>query len=115
MSESVLLSRQPSVLEGTSAPAVLIIDDEASIREPLVTLLEMDGYAVETSETGEEGLARLSEKSFDLVLLDFALPGINGLEVLHELHDRGSQLPVIMITAYGTVENAVQAMQIGAV
>ena len=94
--------------------SVLIIDDEAAIRESLQTLLELEGYEVETANDGEEGLARVAEHPFDLVLLDFALPERNGMEVLRDIRERDAELPVIMITAYGTVENAVNAMQAGA-
>jgi len=112
MSEVAVLSRQPAARAGTGS--VLIIDDEAAIRESLETLLEFEGYNVTSAETGEDGLARLAETPFDLVLLDFALPDRNGLEVLAEIRDRDPQLAVIMITAYGTVDNAVRAMQNGA-
>src|SRR5580698_2818155 len=114
MSEAAVISR--STLHSGPAPsgAVLIVDDEAEIRESLQTLLEMEGYAVETAGSGEEGLVRIGEHPFDLILLDLALPGRNGLEILGEIRSRDSRLPVIMITAYGTVENAVRAMQSGA-
>src|SRR5260370_248720 len=94
---------------------VLIIDDEGAIRESLQTLLEMEGYRVEIAEDGEEGLARIAGDPFDVVLLDYALPGRNGLQILADIRDRDPQLAVIMITAFGTVENAVQAMRGGAV
>src|SRR5664280_5044 len=97
-----------------SAGSVLIVDDEAAIRESLQTLLEFEGYTVEIANDGMEGLARIAEHPFDLVLLDFALPERNGIEILHDIRERDSDLPVIMITAYGTVENAVNAMQAGA-
>ncbi|HKW74766.1 MAG TPA: sigma-54 dependent transcriptional regulator [Terriglobales bacterium] len=113
MSEAAVLSRQGSATSSGSG-SVLIIDDEAAIRESLETLLEFEGYLVQSAETGEEGLARLGETPYDLVLLDFALPDRNGLEVLYEIRSRDPQLPVIMITAYGTVDNAVRAMQNGA-
>jgi len=100
--------------ETTSQGSVLIIDDEAAIRESLQTLLEIEGYEVETATDGGEGLTRLAERPFDLVLLDFALPERNGIEILHDIRERDSELTVIMITAYGTVENAVNAMQAGA-
>ncbi len=113
MSEAAVLSRHGSAtLPGNGS--VLIIDDEAAIRESLETLLEFEGYSVQSAETGEEGLARLGDTPYDLVLLDFALPDRNGLEVLAEIRSRDPQLPVIMITAYGTVDNAVRAMQNGA-
>ena len=116
MSEAAVVTRRTSN-ESALAPTgtVLIIDDEAAIRESLQTLLEFDGYEVETAADGESGLARAGERSFDLVLLDLALPDRNGLELLAELRDHDSHISVIMITAYGTVENAVAAMQAGAV
>ena len=115
MSEAAVISRR-STNHASATPAglVLIIDDEAEIRESLQTLLELEGYEVETASTGNEGLARSGDRPFDLVLLDLALPDKNGLNVLAELHERDSQLPVIVITAYGTVDNAVKATQAGA-
>ena len=115
VSEAAVLARrvpppEPQPGQGT----VLIVDDEASIRESLQTLLEMEGFNVETAASGEEGLARIGEQPVDLVLLDFALPDRNGLEILRDIRDRDPQLPVIMITAYGTVDKAVAAMQGGA-
>src|SRR5690242_18312424 len=112
MSEVAVLSRAPA--KNTAAGTILIIDDETAIRESLETLLEFEGYAVESAETGEEGLAKMAETPFDLVLLDFALPDRNGLEILTEIRTRDPLQAVIMITAYGTVDNAVRAMQAGA-
>ena len=100
--------------ETNSMGSILIIDDEAAICESLQTLLEMEGYEVETAGDGAEGLARLADRPYDLVLLDFALPERNGIEILQDIRERDSELAVIMITAYGTVENAVNAMQSGA-
>jgi len=100
--------------ESGSLGSVLIIDDEAAIRESLQTLLELEGYAVDTAEDGLDGLEKVAERPYDLVLLDFAMPERNGIEVLREIRERDSELAIIMITAYGTVENAVAAMQAGA-
>jgi DNA-binding NtrC family response regulator len=115
MSEAAVFARRP-LNEDSSSPAgsVLIIDDEAAIRESLETLLALEGYTVECAANGEEGMARMGDRSFDLVLLDLALPDRNGLDILSDLRSQDPQLPVIMITAYGTVENAVRAMQFGA-
>ena len=113
MSEAAVISR-PVNNSRSSMGSVLIIDDEAAIRESLETLLEMEGYAVDSADSGELGLARIGEHSFDLVLLDLALPDRNGMELLAEIHAQDPQLSIIMITAYGTVENAVRAMQVGA-
>jgi DNA-binding NtrC family response regulator len=114
MSELAVFPRRTPSGTSPSVGSVLIIDDEAAIRESLETLLQMEGYEVESAGTGDEGLARLGERSFDLVLLDLALPDRDGMDLLAELHTQDSQLAVIMITAYGTVENAVKAMQSGA-
>ncbi|MDP9268695.1 MAG: sigma-54 dependent transcriptional regulator [Acidobacteriota bacterium] len=114
MSNAAVLTRRAAPENTGGLGSILIIDDEAAIRESLETLLDLEGYALETAETGEEGLARLAARPFDLILLDFALPDMNGLEVLAEIRDRDPQLAVIMITAYGTVENAVRAVQAGA-
>ncbi len=116
MSEAAVIPR--SKLNDFESPgmagSVLIIDDEAEIRESLQTLLEMEGYDVETAATGQQGLNRIGQRPFDLVLLDLALPDRNGMEILADAHAQDPGLSVIMITAYGTVENAVKAMQSGA-
>src|SRR5262249_60561416 len=109
MSEAAVLSRQPAA--ATNGGSVLIIDDEAAIRESLETLLEFEGFTVEAAETGEEGLARLAEHPFDLVLLDFALPDRNGLEILADIRSRDPLLAVVMITPYCTVDIVRHAMQ----
>src|SRR6476660_619288 len=115
MSEAAVLPRKMNDFESLAmAGSVLIIDDEAEIRESLQTLLELEGYEVETAATGQQGLHRIGQRAFDLILLDLALPDRNGLEILADLHAQDSALSVIMITAYGTVENAVRAMQSGA-
>jgi DNA-binding NtrC family response regulator len=116
MSEAAVITRHR--LHDTepisSAGSILIVDDEAEIRESLQTLLEMEGYEVETAATGHQGLNRTGERAFDLILLDLALPDRNGMDVLMDVHTQDPGQPVIMITAYGTVENAVRAMQSGA-
>src|SRR6266481_5310168 len=115
MSNTATLSRQSKATTESLPGRILIIDDEAGIRESLQTLLELEGYIVDCAETGEEGIQRVTENTFDLTLLDLALPGMNGMDVLSELRDRDPNVAVIMITAYGTVENAVLAVQNGAV
>jgi DNA-binding NtrC family response regulator len=115
MSEAAVIARHNSTEPSLpTAGSVLIIDDEAAIRESLETLLELEGYGVESAGSGEEGLARIGERSFDLVLLDLALPDRNGMDLLAEIHLQDPGLSIIMVTAYGTVENAVKAMQAGA-
>ena len=114
MSEAAVVQRGKLNESASSAGSVLIIDDESAIRESLHTLLEMEGYDVETAASGREGMARIGERAFDLVLIDLALPDRSGMDILSDLQAQDRQLSVIMITAYGTVENAVKAMQSGA-
>src|SRR5579872_5137267 len=111
---SAVLARRPMHQVEPASGSILIIDDEAAIRESLETLLAIEGYNVEAARSAEEGLAMLASSPRDLVLLDFALPDRNGIEVLDEIRQRDAGLPVIMITAYGTVENAVKAIHAGA-
>ncbi|MFZ0687010.1 MAG: sigma-54 dependent transcriptional regulator [Terriglobales bacterium] len=104
----------PERAQPESAGRILIIDDEAEIRESLETLLQLEGYTVAVAGSGREGMARIGERAFDVVMLDLALPDKNGMEVLAEIRVLHPRQAVIMITAYGTVENAVRAMQSGA-
>jgi DNA-binding NtrC family response regulator len=114
MSEAAVISGRMSDAPTQAQGCVLIIDDEAEIRESLQTLLEFEGYEVEAAANGAQGLSKLGDRPFDLVLLDLALPDRNGLELLPEIRAIDPQISVIMITAYGTVEDAVRAMQSGA-
>jgi DNA-binding NtrC family response regulator len=104
----------PETTQPQSAGRILIIDDEAEIRESLETLLQLESYTVVVAGTGREGLAQIGQRHFDVVLLDLALPDKNGMDVLSEIRVQHPEQAVIMITAYGTVENAVRAMQSGA-
>jgi DNA-binding NtrC family response regulator len=115
MSEATLtLPTGSSIANLETAHRILIIDDEAGIRESLETLLSLEGYSIETANDGEAGLNAIGQRSYDLVLLDLALPGMNGIEVLGQIRERYSDLPVIMITAFGTVTNVVDAIRAGA-
>src|SRR2546427_6271113 len=115
MSEAAVISRRsPPERLPESLGRVLVIDDEAEIRESLETLLQLEGYTVASAATGREGLTLLGERTFDIVLPALARPDKNGRDVLAEIHMLNPLQPVIMITAYGTVENAVRAMQSGA-
>jgi len=100
--------------EAGAGAGILVIDDEAAIRESLEVLLTLEGYTVKLAVDGEQGLRFLDSESFDLVLLDLALPGQSGMELLPQIKERYPQLPVIMITAYGTVDNVVEAIRSGA-
>ena len=98
----------------TPPSSVLVIDDEEIIREAFEALLTLEGYAVQTAETAQQGLHLLSEAAFDAVLLDIMLPDRNGLEVLDEIRRFDDELPVIMVTAKSTIENAIAATKRGA-
>ncbi|HYN09254.1 MAG TPA: sigma-54 dependent transcriptional regulator [Vicinamibacterales bacterium] len=93
---------------------ILVIDDEEIIREALEALLVVEGYQVETAATGEQGLDALASRQVDAVLLDLMLPDRNGLDVLDEIRRLDDELPVVMITAYGTIESAIAATKLGA-
>ncbi len=93
---------------------ILIIDDEAEVRESLDTLLTLEGFEVEQADSAETGLHLVERRAFDLVLLDVALPGMNGIQALEHILRMDPALPVLMITAYASVENAVAAMRAGA-
>jgi DNA-binding NtrC family response regulator len=94
--------------------SILVIDDEAEIREGLELLLSSEGYAVTSAETGEAGIARLEQEPFDLLLLDVSLPGRSGLDLLRDIRQRDPHLPVVLITAYGSIDMARQAFKSGA-
>lgn len=94
---------------------VLVIDDTKNIRLLLTKCLEFEGYSVTTAANGTEALALIAEKRFDLIFLDVRMPEISGTEVLRRIRELGIHTPVIMITAFGTVKNAVECTQLGAV
>jgi two-component system response regulator AtoC len=93
---------------------VLILEDEKLIRWSLRERLSREGHDVVEAETAREGLARLREDPFDLLLLDYKLPDKTGLDVLRTIRKTNRDTVVIMITAYGTIETAVEAMKLGA-
>lgn len=96
------------------APSVLIVDDEQGIRSSLEQILREEGWRAESVGTGEECLAAVARKHYDLVLLDVWLPGQDGLRVLSGLKQREDALMVIMISGHGTIETAVRATKLGA-
>ena len=91
-----------------------VIDDEPIILEVLGQLLTSEGYEVESSSSGEEALQKYESRTFDLVLLDLMMPGMSGLDVLRALQRIQPEALVIIITAYASVESAIEAMKIGA-
>lgn len=93
---------------------ILIIDDEAGIRSTLRGILEDEGFAVESTESGEDGLELLKSENFDLILLDIWLPNMSGIEVLKQIKSNEINTQVVMITGHGSVETAVKATKLGA-
>ncbi len=95
-------------------PSILIVDDERSMREFLQILLEKDGHSVSVAAEGEDALKQIEKQEFDLVISDIRMPGISGLDMLARLKASRPDLPVIMITAFASPEDAVTAMKDGA-
>ncbi|WP_246804773.1 sigma-54-dependent transcriptional regulator [Desulfosarcina cetonica] len=93
---------------------ILIIDDDDQLRISFERLLKEEGYRVRTAASGEAGIRMLTEAVPDLVVLDVRLPGINGLETFRQIHQIEQKLPVIIMTAYGTTETAIEATKMGA-
>ncbi len=93
---------------------VLVVDDELDIREGLELLLTTEGYSVELAQNGTEGLQKMEAHAYDLVLLDLMMPDRSGMEVLEDVRHRDRETPIFMITAYGSVEAAVEALKLGA-
>jgi len=95
-------------------PKILIIDDEKSIRSTLREILEYENYHVEEAAEGSEGLAKAEKEKFDIILCDIKMPKMDGLEVLEKLHERNSDVPVVMISGHGNIDTAVEAIKKGA-
>jgi len=99
---------------GVPKGKILVVDDEADIRESLETILTLDGFTVETAQNGTEGLQKIEAGNYDLILLDLMMPDRSGMEVLAEVRERDKETPIFMITAYGSVQVAVTALKNGA-
>ncbi len=93
---------------------VLIVDDEPNLRKILAAQLSRDGYEVMLAEDGEQGLAMLREHHIDLVVTDLKMPKVDGMTLLREALRESPDLPIVMITAHGTVDTAVEALKLGA-
>jgi CheY-like chemotaxis protein len=122
-----VIARRPGVSEESLALArkrkgtplrdkpILIVDDEKNIRLTLAQALETLGVETDSAEDGNEALAKLKEKEFGLILLDLRMPGVDGMEVFRQVRESKRDIRIIIITAYGTIELAVEAMKLGAV
>jgi DNA-binding NtrC family response regulator len=93
---------------------ILIVDDEKNVRSSLRNTFRLEGFQVETCERGTDALEAVESGGIDLVILDLQMPDLNGMEVLREVRRRGHDLPVMILTAQGTIERAVEATRLGA-
>jgi len=115
MSREVMSRQKTKGKEAREMKPVLIIEDENIMRESLRDWLKDEGYEVETAKEGEEALEKIGKKEFSVAVLDLRLPGKDGLEVLREATEKDPKIKGIVITAYPSVETAVEAMKTGAV
>ena len=93
---------------------ILIVEDEQDMLFGLRKILSKQGNIVEIAETGSIGVKKVEESFFDIVITDLKMPGVDGIELLHKVKEVCSEAMVIVITGYGTVESAVEAMKLGA-
>jgi two-component system response regulator HydG len=96
-------------------PRILVIDDDDAVRETMSRMLRGAGYTVETAVTGEDGVSVARGNGFDVILSDMRMPGISGLDVLQRLRDQRVDSAFIVMTGFGTIDTAVEAMKLGAV
>ncbi|MCI0537734.1 MAG: sigma-54 dependent transcriptional regulator [Verrucomicrobiales bacterium] len=97
-----------------SQPKILLIENDASIVGGLKKELQVEGYEVAVAGRGDEGLAQAKEQPFDVVITDLKMPGLSGLELVEQLHASKPKLPIILMTAFGTTETAIEATKLGA-
>lgn len=93
---------------------ILVVDDTKSIRKLLTTCLELDGFAVDSAEDGKQAIDFIMRKQFDLIFLDIKLPIMSGTEVLRRIREKGIMVPVVIITAFGNIKNAIDCTKLGA-
>jgi len=94
---------------------ILIVDDEKNIRMTLMHCLKEQKYDLDIAINGDEALIKIEKNKYDLVLLDIKMPGLSGMDVLRRVRERGNDTNIIMMTAYGTIERAVEAMKLNAI
>jgi nitrogen regulation protein NR(I) len=96
------------------AAHILLIEDDAGLATNLCDVLTEDGFEVAVCNRGDEGLRRANKDEYDVVLTDLRLPGLGGLELVKQLHETQPRLPVVLMTAHGTIETAIEATKLGA-
>jgi len=108
------VSEVPSSSDGDPRARLLVVDDEANLRTGLRDLLGLMGYYVEEAASGHEALGMLESASYDLMVLDIRMPGIDGVEVMHRARRMYPDLPIIVLTAHASLESAIAAVKTGA-
>src|SRR4030065_900540 len=93
---------------------ILIVDDDAQLRQSFEKLLNAEGHTVKTASSGEAAIASVQAAVPDLVILDVRMPGMSGLEAFRAIHEIEPELPVLIMTAYGTPDTATEATKLGA-
>jgi DNA-binding NtrC family response regulator len=100
--------------DSVNSTKILIVDDELIMRESLAGWLERDGHSIQTASSGEEALEKLQQTRFGILLVDIKMAGISGLDVLHSVKESDPDVAVVMITAFGSIPTAIEAMKKGA-
>lgn len=101
-------------MDTENLPKVLIVDDEMVVRDSLAVWLEDDGFQVRTAENGMQGLTVIEQEHLDAAVIDIKMPGMDGVTLLNKVKEIDAELPIIMITAHATIDNAVKSMKEGA-
>src|SRR5262245_19145582 len=112
--EEAVTATPPVAVIGGEPAHVLVVDVEAVICDFLRDFLEFEGFRAETAHSGEEAVDLLKKHTFDLLLTDLKMPGMGGLDLLHRITDSEADTVMIIMTGYGTVETAIEAMKKGA-
>lgn len=102
-------------MDNTLATKVLLVDDERDFIEILSQRLESRGLKVKAATSGKEALAMIKDQNIDVAVVDFAMPGINGIETLKQIKEKRSDIEVIMLTGHGTIQSGIEAMKHGAI
>jgi excisionase family DNA binding protein len=110
---AAVVTPEPSSRSAAERPRILVVDDEASIRDLLAKTLALAEYDVDTAPDGPSALERLRLYSYDLLIADLRLPGVDGLAVIREAKRLNADLPVIIITGYSTESAAIEAVNLG--
>src|SRR5437899_119527 len=111
---TVCIGQVPSKMTRGGAMRLLVVDDQRDIRDTLAAFLQGEGYAVTLAASADEALAKIDAEPFDVVLADIKLDGMDGLELCQRISASRPDVPVVMITAFASMDNAVAAMRAGA-